>query len=264
MSRLFYLTLVYPLLVILTVLALFTFTTPSSRLSGILTEEILSAIRLSLISAAGATFLGILVGMPIAYRLASRNFYGKSVIETLIDLPISIPPLVCGVGLLLLFGANGWIGKGLMEWGIQIIFTLKGAILAQFFIATPLFIQTAKSAFATIDPSLEKVARTLGATPVKAFLKVTLPLSWVGIVTGITMTFARCLAEFGATLMLASAVAYKTETLPLAVFMNMSTGDLNLAVAAAVILISISFSSLLILRMASRYLYRGYVSKVRI
>jgi molybdate transport system permease protein len=264
MRQLFYLTLIYPLLVILTVLALFFALTPSSILSGVLNEEILSAIRLSLTSAVWATFLGILIGMPIAYRLARRNFYGKSVIETLIDLPISIPPLVCGVGLLLLFGAKGWIGKNLLDWGIQVVFTLKGAILAQFFIATPLLIQTAKSSFASIDNSFEKVARTLGATPGKAFLKVTLPLSWVGIVTGITMTFARCLAEFGATLMLASAVAYKTETLPLAVFMNMSTGDFELAVAAAVILITISFTSLFIIRITGRFLYRGYVSRITI
>lgn len=243
--------LIYPLFIVLTLLAIFTYS-PKSIPSDILNPEIISALKLSLLSALAATTFAVIIGMPLAYYLARHDFYGKSLVETLIDLPISIPPLVCGVGLLLLFGVNGWIGKNLMNWGIQIVFTLEGAIIAQFFIAAPLFIQTMRTTFETIDSRFETVARTLGASPLESFFKVTIPLSWEGIINGTTMSFARCMAEFGATLMIASAIAFKTETLPLAVFMNMSTGDIDLAIAAASILIFVSLFTILSMRIIGK------------
>ncbi len=243
--------LVYPMLVVLTLLAIFTYS-PKSVIQGILDPEIVAAVKLSLISALSAITLVVIFGTPLAYYIARHNFYGKSLVESLIDIPISIPPLVCGVGLLLLFGANGWIGKNLAVWGIHVIFTLEGAIIAQFFIAAPIFIQTVKTTFETIDQRFETVARTLGSSPIDAFFKVTVPLSWEGIINGTTISFARCMAEFGATLMVASAIAFKTETLPLAVFMNMSTGNIDLAIAAASILIIISLFTILSIRLISK------------
>ncbi|MFH1319326.1 MAG: ABC transporter permease [Bacteroidota bacterium] len=245
--------LIYPLFTVLILLAIFTYN-PKSILSGILNPEILSSVKLSLISALVATVFTIIVGTPLAYYLARHNFFGKSLIETLIDLPISIPPLVCGVGLLLLFGANGWIGNKLMAFGIHIVFTLKGAIIAQFFISAPLFIKIMQTTFTTIDSRFETVARTLGSSPLESFFKITIPLSWDGIINGTTMSFARCLGEFGATLMIASAITFKTETLPLAVFMNMSTGNIELAISAASILIIISLFTIISMRICGNYL----------
>jgi len=241
----------YPLFVVLTLLAIFAYS-PESIIPGLLNPEIVSGLELSLISALAATALAVAVGTPLAYYLARHEFRGKSLVETLIDLPVSIPPLVCGVGLLLLFGANGWIGKNLLALGVKVIFTLKGAVLAQFFIAAPLFIQTMRATFKTVDSRLETVARTLGSTPLESFLRVTLPLSYEGFISGTTMSFARSMAEFGATLMVASAIAFKTETLPLAVFMNMSTGDIELAISAASILILVSLFTILSMRVLGR------------
>lgn len=241
--------IIYPLFVVLVLLAIFTYS-PKSILSGVLEPEILASIKLSLISAIIATAFAVIIGTPLAYYLARHNFYGRSIVETLIDLPISIPPLVCGVGLLLLFGANGWIGKNLTAWGIHIIFTLKGAIIAQFFIAAPLFIQITRTTIKTIDSRYETVASTLGSSRLKTFFKITVPLSWEGILNGTTMSFARCMAEFGATLMIASAIAFKTETLPLAVFMNMSLGNIELAISAASILILISLFIIISMRIS--------------
>jgi len=240
---------IYPLFVILVLLAIITFD-PGSVISGLVNREVLSSVKLSIICAVTATALAVIFGTPLAYYLARRDFYGKSILETLIDLPISVPPLVCGVGLLLLFGHNGWIGKSLAAAGIHIVFTLKGAIIAQFFVAAPLYIQVMRTTFRTIDSRYETVAKTLGSGSLGSFLKITVPLSREGIINGTTMAFARCMGEFGATLMLASAITYKTETLPLCVFMNMSGGNISMAIAAASILILVSLIIIIIMRIS--------------
>jgi molybdate transport system permease protein len=251
--------LIYPALAVLLLLAMLAYS-PASLPKGLADPEILAAVKLSLIAAVAATLLAIIAGTPLAYLLARQDFRGRTFLETVIDLSISIPPLVCGVGLLLLFGRNGWIGKPLAALGISFVFSLKGAVIAQFFVATPLFVKAMQTAFRTIDARYEMVARSLGARPRRVFFTVTLPLAWEGLVNGVTMAFARGLSEFGATLMLAGAIAYETATLPVAVFLNMSTGDVNQAIAAALILILVSLFLILSTRWVIARFKRGIVN----
>ncbi|MDD5225294.1 MAG: ABC transporter permease [bacterium] len=248
--------LLYPALAVFLLLAILAYS-PASLPSGLADPEILAAVKLSLIAAITATIGAVIAGTPLAYLLARHDFRGKMVLETLIDLAISIPPLVCGVGLLLLFGRKGWIGQPLAALGISFVFSLKGAIIAQFFVATPLFVKAMQTAIKTIDVRYEMVARSLGARPLRVFFTITMPLSWEGLVNGVTMAFARGLSEFGATLMLAGAVSYQTATLPVTVFINMSTGDIDRAIAAALILIFVALFLILSTRWVIARFKRG-------
>jgi len=208
-------------------------------------REVQFAIKLSLYTSLVSTLLCIVIAVPIAYTLVRVELPLKSLINSILDLPLALPPIVSGVCLLLLFGATG-LGKWLEANGISFVFTVQGIILAQFFVNLPFMIRVMRSTILGIDPRLEFVARTLGCTPAQTFIKVTLPLSKNGVMAGTVITWAKSLGEFGAVLMLAGATRMRTETLPISVFLNMSTGDLELAMAAANLLIIISFVSLYI------------------
>lgn len=209
--------------------------------------EVQFAIRLSLYTSVVSTLLCIFVAVPVAYALARVNLPFKSVINTILDLdlPLALPPIVSGVCLLLLFGTTSF-GRWLEGVGLTFVFTAKGIILAQFFVNLPFMIRVMKSTILGVDPRLEFVARTLGCSPARTFLKVTLPLSKNGLLAGTVITWAKALGEFGAALMLAGATRMRTETLPISLFLNMSTGDLELAMAIANLLIIISIVSLFI------------------
>lgn len=165
------------------------------------------------------------IGLPVARLLARIEFPGKEILEAAITLPLVLPPSVIGYGLLILIGKNGIIGKFLMEMGITLVFTWWAAILASTVVAFPLMYQSAKAAFKSVDPSFEKVARTLGANECKVFFTVTLPLAWPGILAGVVLSFARALGEFGATLMVAGNIPGKTQTIPLAIYFAVDSGD---------------------------------------
>ncbi len=212
---------------------------------SILIEEIQFAIKLSLYTSFISTFFCILFAIPVSYGLARFDFKGKNIVNTILDIPMALPPIVSGVALLLLFG-NTAFGHKLAEHGLKFVFTVKGIIIAQFFVNVPYILRILKSTFADIDPRLEFVSRTLGYNRLKTFFKVTLPLAKNGLIAGIVITWARALGEFGAALMLAGATRMKTETLPISLFLNMSCGDLKLGLAAATIIIIISIISLLI------------------
>jgi molybdate transport system permease protein len=213
--------------------------------TNLTSREILFAINLSLWTSTLSTFACILIATPVAYSLARLNFRGKNLVNTIVDLPMALPPLVAGVGLLLLFGTTDF-GNFLSSLGIQFVFTIWGIILAQFFVNLPLSIRIMRATFIGIDPRYENVAKTLGCSGSSAFLRVTLPMAEQGILASITLTWSRAIGEFGATLMLAGAMRLKTETLPISIYLNMSCGDMQLAIAAAIILIFISFISLYI------------------
>jgi molybdate transport system permease protein len=208
-------------------------------LDALASEEVRFAVILSVKCSIVAIILALLVGIPSGYALARYNFKGKEIIDSLINLPILLPPLVLGFGLLLLLG-NTPVGNFISENIMDIVFTQNGIILAQFIIATPFIIRTTRAVFEGIDVKYEYIAQSLGLSRVESFFKITLPLAKSGIVAGAILGWARAIGEFGATLMLAGATKMKTETLPIAIFLNVSIGDIELALAIATIHIAIA------------------------
>jgi len=220
-------------------------TTPTALIETLLCGELRFDIRLSLISSVISTNVCIVVSVPAAYALARYNFPGKNILNTILDVPLALPPLVAGVGLLILFGTTSF-GKSLAEAGIRFVFTPQGIVLAQFFVNMPFMFRILRSTFQGINPRYEYVAQTLGSSEAEAFWRVTLPMSKNGLMAGSIITWCRGIGEFGAALMVAGATRLLTETLPISLYLNMSTGDLPLAIAAATILIVISLVSLFI------------------
>ncbi len=196
-----------------------------------------------------ATTLAAITAVPCGYILSRHDFPGKVLIDTLMDIPIVLPPLVSGVALLILFGPI--LGDTLVRAGMEVVFSARGVVVAQWFIAVPFAIKTFKQAFNSIDPRLEKVARTLGYSPPNVFLRVTMPLAKGGILGGLTMTWARALGEFGATAMLAGITRMKTETLSIAIFLNMSIGDIQFAMATAIIMLLVALILMIVFKVSS-------------
>ncbi|AKL94872.1 molybdenum transport system permease protein ModB [Clostridium aceticum] len=202
----------------------------------------LSTILLSLKIAFIATFITFILGTAISYLLIKKDFIGKAQLETLLTLPMVLPPSVVGYGLLILFGRSGFIGKRLYDYfGVQIVFTAAGAVIAATIVSLPLMVQSVKAAFSNVDPVYERVAESLGSGKLKVFLTVTLPLSWTGIVGGVMLAFARALGEFGATLMIAGNIPGKTQTIPLAIYFAVETGDYITANQLMLFMILFSF-----------------------
>lgn len=208
-------------------------------------EEIRFAIRLSLLTSVTSTLICLVIALPVAYGLERFRFFGQQFISVLLEIPLSLPPLVSGVALLLLFG-NTEFGRVLAEKGLKFVFSVNGIILAQFFIIVPYMVRVLRSTFADINPRLEFVARTLGCSQWEAFCRITLPLAGNGIAAGLVIGWARAIGEFGCALMVAGATRMRTETLPVALFLNMSIGNLDRAMAAATCLIFISLTALLV------------------
>lgn len=198
-------------------------------------DEVLFSIRFSLGTSISALLLSVAFGIPSAYILARYTFPGSKLIASLFYLPIFIPPLISGLALLLLFSTGG--GQWLAEKGWEFIFSYRGVIIAQFVVAAPYAVRSFQTAFESVDYAYEEAAETFGDSPAKVFFKVTLPLSASGLVAGSLLAWARALGEFGATIMLAGVTRMKTETLPTSVYLNMSLGDLDSAIAVAIIML---------------------------
>ncbi len=237
--------LVLAVFIVALLISVVTHTTPQALITSFVSGEIQFAIRLSLITSVISTLICIIVSVPAAYALARYNFRGKNLLNTILDAPLALPPLVAGVGLLILFGTTSF-GKGLAEAGIKFVFTPQGIILAQFFVNMPFMFRVLRSTFQGINPRYEYVAQTLGSTEAGAFWRVTLPMSKNGLMAGSIITWCRGIGEFGAALMVAGATRLQTETLPISLYLNMSCGELPMAIAAATILIVISLVSLFI------------------
>jgi molybdate transport system permease protein len=208
---------------------------------------VVQALWLSLATSLASSLVVVALGLPVAYLLASRGFAGKRVIETLVDLPMVLPPTVAGVGLLLAFGRAGLIGRVLVPLGITIPFTTAAVVLAQAFVAGPFFVNAARAGFESVEPRYLRAAATLRASAGYTFARVVLPLSLPSLVAGAAMTWARALGEFGATITFAGNLPGVTQTMPLAVYIALQT-DLEAAVTLAVILLVFSFTLLLALR----------------
>ncbi|MBP6304737.1 MAG: molybdate ABC transporter permease subunit [Giesbergeria sp.] len=189
-----------------------------------------SALSLSLQVAGWATALNLVLGIGVGYLLARTRFVGRDLLDTLLTLPMVMPPTVLGYYLLVLLGRNGWIGRWLQDsFGIHLIFTLKGAVIAATIVAFPLVFKPARAAFEAIDRQVEEAGRVLGISEIGIFLRITLPLAWRGILAGVLLAFARALGEFGATLMVAGSIPGKTQTLSIAVYEAVQAGQDDIA-----------------------------------
>ncbi len=177
------------------------------------------AIRLSLSVAGRSTLFGLPVAVAVAYVLSRRRFLGRPVLDAVVHLPLVLPPVVVGWGLLLLFGVRGPIGSLLQDWfGVRLVFTSAGAALATAVMAFPLMVRAIRLSLDAVDPGLEQAAQTLGAGPIDRFVTVTLPLMAPGILSGLVVAFAAGLGEFGAVITFASNIEGQTQTLPLAIY----------------------------------------------
>jgi molybdate transport system permease protein len=201
-------------------------------------DPILLSLKVALI-AVGIVFV---LGLVVARLMARHDFLGKDMLESIIILPMVLPPTVLGYGLLILLGRRGVVGGFLLEYfDFQLLFTWGAAVLASAVVSFPLMYQSAKAAFAGVDVSFEHSARTLGARELRIFFSITLPLAWPGILAGLVLSFARALGEFGATLMVAGNIPGKTQTIPLAIYFAVESGDTTSARNLVLIITSISF-----------------------
>ena len=188
------------------------------------------ALWLSLQVATWATLACLVLGTGVGYALARWRFPGRDLVDTLLTLPMVMPPTVLGYYLLVLLGRKGWLGGWLYDtFGIQLIFTLTGAVIAATVVAFPLVFKPARAAFEAVDPQLQDAARVLGISEAGVFWRVTLPLAWRGILAGVLLGFARALGEFGATLMVAGSIPGKTQTLSIAVYEAVQAGQDDVA-----------------------------------
>lgn len=208
---------------------------------------VMQAIGLSLATTTVTTLLAIVLGMPLAYLLARRRFRGRTLVDTLIDLPMVLPPAVAGIALLIAFGRRGLVGAPLSDLGITISFTQIAVVLAQFFVAAPYFVKAASVGFATVEREVEQAAAIDGASAWNVFRHVTVPLAWPALLGGAVMTWARALGEFGATIIFAGNLPGRTQTMPLAIYIGFER-DLNAALTLAVILLAVSFAVLALVK----------------
>jgi molybdate transport system permease protein len=223
--------------------------TDGSIVAALQLGVVVEALALSLATTAVSLLLTVLVGTPLAFLLARRRFRGQVLLETVIDLPIVLPPSVAGLALLLVFGRRGLLGSTFELFGITIAFTTVAVVLAQLFVAAPFFIRSARTGFASVDRDLEDAARVDGASERQVFRTITVPLASVALAAGLVMSWARALGEFGATIMFAGNVQGRTQTLPLVVYSEFQAGDLDTSVAAAAILVLAAFGVLVAVRL---------------
>lgn len=226
---------------------------PALVWSEIVQPDVFQALQLSLLTTTLSAAVAIFFGLPVAYVLARTNFPGRKVLETLVTLPTVLPPVVAGVALLLAFGRVGLIGRYLDMLGITIPFTTVAVVMAQTFVAAPFFINSTKAGLEQLDNRYEMAAYTLRASPFYAFRRVVLPLIGPALLSGIGLSWARALGEFGATITFAGNYPGTTETMPIAVYIA-SESDLDKSIALSVVLLAVSFAILLALRIG-----RGYV-----
>lgn len=209
------------------------------------------AMSLSLVTTSITISVVLLLGTPLAYLLGRHDFRGKTIVETIIDLPVVLPPAVAGLALLMAFGRRGLVGEYLdQHFGITIGFTTAAVVLAQIFVASPFYVRTARAGFARYDRGIEEAAADLGASPVRVLWSITLPIARPAIGAGAVLAWARALGEFGATIMFAGSIAGKTETMPLAVYGRYEAGDLNTALLLSVILLACAMLVLLSVRLS--------------
>jgi molybdate transport system permease protein len=220
----------------------------------VLSSPLAGLVLFTLAVAAGATALLVPPGLAAAWWLSRPGFRFRAVAETLVSLPLVLPPTAVGLALLLLFGRSGPLGRPLYEhFGVEVAFTWRGVVLASAIVAFPLFVRSARGALEEVDPRLPAVARTLGRGPLRAFFEIELPLAWRGVTAGAVLAFARALGEFGATILVAGNIPGRTQTLALALFQRIQVGKdrealLLAAVSALLAALALAVSEALVRR----------------
>ena len=247
---------VFVLLILLLLAADILFTSPAAIYEAAMKPEIQAAFRLTLLTCTLAAILSLWIGTPLGYLLARFDFRGKQILDTLIDLPIVLPPLVLGLSLLILFHMPiaGW---RLEDWlsnqlHFPVTFNWPAVVLAQFTVACAFTVRTMQVTFGQMNPRAEDVARTLGCTRSQAFLMVALPQAWRGLIAAGTVAWARSLGEFGPILVFAGATRMRTEVLSTSVFLELTVGNLDSAVAVSLLMVLIAGIVLMVLRMSGK------------
>lgn len=238
-------------LIALPLAALLLTTSPRALVDGLRDPMVGPAIRLSLSTTTVSLTLVVLSGTPLAWLLARRRGRGWRFVETLMQLPVVLPPAVAGVALLLAFGRRGVLGPLLASAGLGVPFTRAAVVLAQTFVAAPFYVQAAVSMFRRMDPDMLLVARTLGASRARVFFRIVLPLSRPGLAGGAALSWARALGEFGATLMFAGNLSGRTQTLPLAIYTALES-DLRTAQSLSLLLLAVAFALLVSIHVGAR------------
>ncbi len=235
----------------LPVIALALSTTPDAIAAGLASPLFGPALALSLRTTLVSLGIIVLCGTPLAWWLATTPRRWGRAVEVVVELPIVMPPAVIGVALLYAFGRRGLFGPALSEAGISLPFTEAAVVVAQVVVAAPFFVQAAANAFREIDPDLLVVARTLGASPAGAFMRVAVPVAMPGLAVGASLAWARALGEFGATLLFAGNLGGRTRTMPLAIFTALER-DVRVALVFALVLAAVAAALLLGLRLLGR------------
>jgi molybdate transport system permease protein len=237
----------YLFFLIIPIVALFWRNDWSKFFPSLSNPQIQQAVMLSLRTTFISVIVSIILGTPIAYYLSHRNYRLHRVVDTLVDLPTVLPPAVAGVALLMAFGRRGLVGAWLSQYGIEIPFTETAVIMAQTFIAAPLFIKTAAIGFANVDCELRKAAALDGANRWDVFRHIILPISRTALLSGAVLTWARALGEFGATLIFAGNFPGRTQTMPIAIYIGFEI-DLTQALTLSIILIILSTITLAVVK----------------
>ena len=238
-----------PLLVFLglPVVGLLIRSSPAALVANLARPDVGKAIAVSLKTTLVSIVAIVAFGTPLAYMLGFRNFRGKRLVETLVDLPTVLPPSVAGVALLVAFGRRGLLGGALEDLGLEIAFSQAAVVMAQSFVAAPFYVRTAALGFGAVDKELIQAAMLDGAGSWKLFREVVFPLAFPSALSGAVMSWARALGEFGATIIFAGNFPGRTQTMPLAIYIGFEV-DLNTALTLSVILILLSFASLWLIR----------------
>ena len=237
----------FGLFLILPLLALFLRISPSDLWQTLNQEQVTQALSLSLLTSLTTVLVTILFGTPVAYYLSHRRYRFYRLVDTLVDLPTVLPPAVAGVALLAAFGRRGLLGGPLESLGISLPFTQAAVIMAQTFIAAPLYIKAAALGFSGVDCELRKAAALDGASRWQTFRYIIVPMSWVALLSGAVMTWARALGEFGATIIFAGNFPGRTQTMPLAIYIGFEI-DLNVALTLAIIMVCLAFLILVVVK----------------
>ena len=232
---------------LLPLIALLLRISPATLLGHLVQPQVAQAIALSMVTTTTTLLLTLVVGTPVGFLLGRREFRGRQLVDTLIDLPMVLPPAVAGIALLLAFGRRGIFGQYLDDFGIHIAFTQTAVVMAQLFVAAPFYVKATATGFAAIDAELEQAAALDGAAWWQIFWLITLPLARTALLGGAVMTWARALGEFGATIIFAGNFPGRTQTMPLAIYLGFEI-DLDVALTLAIILLVASFLVLLVVK----------------
>lgn len=234
----------------LLIASLFYFFDGSAVLAALSSKRVLFSIQLSLVAATVATGLALLVAVPAAYALSRYRFRGREAVDAILEFPIIVSPAALGA-IILIFFSNP-VGEWMQEHTIQFVFAFAGIVLAQFIAILGVAARFMKSAFDQVPQRYEMVARALGASPSRAFFTIGLPLARRGLLGAGVLTWAKALGEFGATIMVAGTMAMRTETLPVAIYMHLSSADIEGTVALILVLLALGLSALYL----AKFLFR--------